>query len=90
MTLWTEQQRETHRKRRARREAKPEARVMAYIGRAACGCITLLIADDPQYRNDTASEVAKFIAAGGSIERTTIEAARQSDFGCKCGKAVKA
>lgn len=49
----------------------------AYVGRAPCGCVQLLMVDMPDFRKDTAKSVAEAIREGLSIERITIEESRR-------------
>jgi len=56
----------------------------AYVGREACGCVTLLTVDSEQNRREAAREVARHIKRGGTVERMTVEDARTSaPFGCE-------
>lgn len=52
--------------------------VMAYQGRKGCGCVVAVTVDLPEYKKDTAKELAKWIRQGLSVERVTCEVARQS------------
>lgn len=51
---------------------------MAYIGVQACGCITLVMTDKPEYAKDNAKAIAQFIRKGGgrSIEHLTVGEAK--------------
>lgn len=49
---------------------------MAYVGRAACGCVVAVTVDDPIFTRQTAKEVGKWIRSGLNVERMTVEAAR--------------
>ena len=49
---------------------------MAYVGRAACGCIRAVIVDLPSDPSLTARETARMIESGLIVERITCEAVR--------------
>lgn len=56
---------------------------MAYVARTRCGCVELVIVDDPTLRRDVASEVAGVIKRGGTLERVTAHEARiATPWGC--------
>lgn len=59
-----------------------------YIARCTCGQIVAVTADLPGDR-DTANDVGRWIRAGHSVERVTMEWLRENHeqlFGCKCEK----
>ena len=60
---------------------------MAYLGRKPCGCAVFCTVDRPERAKDTAREVAKEMRAGLTIERVTVEVARQAFSRCTHKKA---
>lgn len=56
--------------------------VFTYRGICEHGKVRVMIVDDPQWASNTASEVAKCIRRGLSIDRVTVEEARKSDMKC--------
>ncbi len=60
-----------------------EAQIMCYIGRKSCGCVVAATVDEPQYREDVAKDIADWLRSGLTIERVTVEYARQNlNFSC--------
>ena len=56
---------------------------MAYVGRQECGCIIAATVDNPAHKNHVANDLAEWVRDGLTIERLTLEEAREQ-FGCKC------
>lgn len=56
----------------------------AYIGRKACGCITLAVVDNPNHTKDTARSIAAAIRRGLTVERVTVEYVRLHMKKCEC------
>ena len=57
-----------------------------YVGRQpGCGCIGLVVVDDPQHAKDTAKSVSDAVIDGLTIERMNIVAFRADagPFGCQ-------
>lgn len=50
---------------------------MAYVGVEGCGCVTGVTVDDPRCRSDVACDVGNWVRRGRTVERTTVEDARQ-------------
>lgn len=42
---------------------------MTYIGRNQCGCVGLLVVDNPEHARDVAKEIGRAIRQGMSVER---------------------
>lgn len=57
---------------------------MAYVARCACGAVVAAVIDDPNYRRDTAREVAAWIRGGLVVERMTVDEAREQWRPCTC------
>ena len=58
---------------------------MAYIGREACGCATVLVVDAPENQMERAEQIFELIRRAGTVERVPIEVARKAEpWGCKC------
>ena len=54
-----------------------DTEAMAYIGRRNCGCVVAVSVDTPFYRRDVAKDLAEFIRRGYTVERVTVEQAKQ-------------
>ena len=50
--------------------------IMAYVGKAPCGCGRLFIVDDPAHKRDTAKEIGKAIRQGLTVTHMPLEDAR--------------
>lgn len=55
---------------------------MSYISRLPCGCLGILVIDNPEHRRDVAKEVAKAIRLGEAVERVATESVREMDWYC--------
>ena len=51
--------------------------MMAYVSRRPCGHPVALMVDEPDYRKDTATFVGREIRVGHTVERVTLERARE-------------
>lgn len=49
----------------------------AYMGARPCGCACALLVDNPEHKREVAKDVASWIRSGLTIQRGTIEEARQ-------------
>lgn len=59
----------------------------SYGGRCpGCNHVVALMVDDPEYRNDVAKEIAKWIRHGLIIERFTVGEGRKLFDLCACNK----
>ena len=58
---------------------EPEA--MAYIGREPCGHVTCITVDALDHKAQTGREIAKWVRWGLTVERVTVEQARQQFAG---------
>ena len=56
----------------------------AYIGIKSCGCVVSAAVDMPAYKKETAKFVAAEIKFGHTIERVTVDEARERLSSCKC------
>lgn len=59
----------------------------AYLGREACGCVTCVTLDAPTHKREVAKDVAQWLRWGMTVERVTVEAARQAWAVCEHKKA---
>lgn len=50
----------------------------SYIGRKPCGCIVCCIVDEPDMKRDVATEVAKWIKWGLTVEHVTHQYVREN------------
>lgn len=57
--------------------------VPSYIGRKKCGCVVAAIVDDGSNLKAVSKTVAKFIASGLAIERTTVGYVRANLNTCR-------
>ena len=55
----------------------------AYTARHTCGHIVAASVDSPDYRKETAKEVARWIKDGDDVERLRVEEVRATIW-CKC------
>ncbi len=64
---------------------------MAYMGRKPCDCVVALTVDLPELKKDVAKEIGKWIRDGLTVERVSLEVARESFVICphKKAKAVE-
>lgn len=56
----------------------------AYVGRKLCGCICFAIMDDPDHVKSVATEVAKAIRKGLTIERVQSDVVNREWVGWNC------
>ena len=49
----------------------------SYIGRKSCDCVVCAIVDMPDHKGDVAREVARWIKEGLTVERVTLDYARE-------------
>lgn len=55
---------------------------MAYIGTKQCGCTVAAFVDKPEYKNDIAKEVSRWIREGLIVTRVNVEDVNLTS--CKC------
>lgn len=58
------------------------AETMCYVGIKACGCAVAACVDLPDMKKDTAKCIAKWTRDGLTIERKTVQWARENLFEC--------
>lgn len=59
----------------------------AYVAKKSCGCVVAAHVDRPQYKNEVAKEVSRWIKEGYTVERVTQEFVRLNLKGCHCGES---
>lgn len=57
---------------------------MCYVGKAPCGCYLYASVIDPQLRAETASDLAKMIRRGWTVEQKTVQWVRDGGLNFNC------
>ena len=58
--------------------------IMCYIGIKKCGCVVAACVDNPEHKKDIAKNISDWVKDGLTIERISVEDARNRLSCCKC------
>lgn len=61
-----------------------DSEIMCYVARKPCGCLIAATVDVPETQEEVAEEIGNWIIAGFTVERVTVEYARENlNFNCQ-------